>query len=216
MVQNLTSNPPHYFKLYKSNIDRAPRKKFIKVTDNIIDKGISKKFSKNFKINNNLLVYKKNRQPLGQKIIISGRITNSLGNILEGIIIEIWQAIASGKYRDNNDEHNAPIDPNFFGYGVTKTDKLGRYKFKTILPGAYPWKNHKNAWRPRHIHFSLLDTSIFSRLCTQMYFPDDILLKFDPIYNSIPSKYRKKLISSFDNKKNIVPNYLSFKFDIVM
>ena len=98
-MQNLTSTPPHYFKLYKANIDRAPRKKFIKITDNIINKSITKQFSKNFKINNNLLEYKKNRQPLGQKIIISGRITNNLGIPLEGIIIEIWQANSGGKYR---------------------------------------------------------------------------------------------------------------------
>ena len=179
-------------------------------------KNIFKDFIANFKVNNNLLVYKKNQQPLGQKIIIFGKITNILGIPLKNIIIEIWQANASGKYRDKKDTHDAPIDPNFFGYGVTKTDKNGNYKFITILPGAYPWNNHKNAWRPKHIHFSLIDLSFFSRLCTQMYFPDDILLNCDPIFNSVPLKHRNRLVAKFDSKKNYVKNYLKFNFDIVL
>ena len=216
MAQNLTSNPPHYFKAYKSNIDRAPRKKIYKISNDINKKGLSSKLYKNFKIINNLLCYNKYKQPVGQKIIIKGKVTNTLGVPLQNIIIEIWQANASGKYRDKSDNHDASIDPNFYGYGVTKTNNTGCYKFVSILPGAYPWNNHKNAWRPRHIHFSFLDINIFSRLCTQMYFPNDFLLADDPIFNSIPKRHRDKVIAKYENEKNTISNYLTFNYDIVL
>ncbi len=216
MMKSYLSNPPHFFKAYKSNINRAPRKKFFKITKGNSKGSVLKILSKNFKMNNNLLLFKKNKSPIGQKIIIKGKVINRRGNPLKGIIIEIWQANAAGKYRDKNDIHDAAIDPNFLGYGVTKTNSNGDYKFKTILPGAYPWENHKYAWRPKHIHFSIINESISNRLCTQMYFPNDFLLNYDPIFNSIDKKYRNSLIAKFDNNNNIVPNYLVFTFDIVL
>ena len=216
MLKSYLSNPPHYFEAYKSNINRAPRKDFFKITKGINKGSVLKALSKNFDINNNLLLFKKNKSPIGQKIIIKGKVINRSGNPLKGIIIEIWQANAAGKYRDKNDTHEAAIDPNFLGYGVAKTNSNGCYKFKTIMPGAYPWGNHKNAWRPKHIHFSIINENISDRLCTQMYFPNDFLLNYDPIFNSIAKKYRNSLIAQFDNKNNIVPNYLVFTFDIVL
>ena len=216
MLKSYLSNPPHFFKAYKSNINRAPRKEFFKITKGINKVSVLNVLSKNFNMNNNLLLFKKNKSPIGQKIIIKGKVINRNGNPLKGIIIEIWQANASGKYRDKNDTHDAAIDPNFLGYGVTKTNSNGGYKFKTILPGAYPWANHKNAWRPKHIHFSIINESISNRLCTQMYFPNDLLLNYDPIFNSVEKRYRNSLIAKFDNKNNIVPNYLVFTFDIVL
>ena len=216
MLKSYSSNPPHFFKAYKSNINRAPRKKFLKITKGINKGSVLKALSKNFDMNNNLLLFKKNKSPIGQKVIIKGKVINRRGDPLNGIIIEIWQANAAGKYRDKNDTHDAAIDPNFLGYGVTKTNSVGGYKFKTILPGAYPWRNHKNAWRPKHIHFSIINESISNRLCTQMYFPNDVLLNYDPIFNSIKKKYRNSLIAKFDSKNNIVPNYLVFTFDIVL
>ena len=216
MLKSYLSNPPHFFKAYKSNINRAPRKKFLKITKSINKRNGLKVLSKNFNMNNNLLLFKKNKSPIGQKIIIKGKVINRRGNPLKGIIIEIWQANAAGKYRDASDTNNAAIDPNFLGYGVTKTNSNGDYKFKTILPGAYPWRNHKNAWRPKHIHFSIINENMSNRLCTQMYFPNDFLLNYDPIFNSIAKKYRNSLIAKFDNKNNIVPNYLVFTFDIVL
>ena len=216
MLKSYLSNPPHFFKAYKSNINRAPRKEFLKITKGINKGSVLKALAKNFDINNNLLLFKKNKSPIGQKIIIKGKVINRNGNPLKGIIIEIWQANAAGKYRDKNDTHDAAIDPNFLGYGATKTNNNGDYKFKTILPGAYPWGNHKNPWRPKHIHFSIINESISNRLCTQMYFPNDLLLNYDPIFNSIAKKYRNSLIAKFDNKNNIVPNYLVFTFDIVL
>ena len=216
MSKNNLSNPPHFFKAYKSNINRAPRKKFF-IINKRINKGSGiKVLSENFIMNNNLLLFKKNKQPIGQKIIIKGKVINRVGNPLKGVIVEIWQANAAGKYRDKNDTHDAAIDPNFLGYGATKTNSNGDYKFKTILPGAYPWGNHKNAWRPKHIHFSIINENISNRLCTQMYFPNDFLLNYDPIFNSIAKKYRNSLIAKFDKKNNIVPNYLVFTFDIVL
>ena len=216
MLKSYSSNPPHFFKAYKSNINRAPRKEFLKITKGINKGSVLKALSKNFDMNNNLLLFKKNKSPIGQKVIIKGKVINRRGDPLNGIIIEIWQANAAGKYRDKNDTHDAAIDPNFLGYGVTRTNSKGAYKFKTILPGAYPWRNHKNAWRPKHIHFSIINESISNRLCTQMYFPNDVLLNYDPIFNSIKKKYRNSLIAKFDSKNNIVPNYLVFTFDIVL
>ena len=216
MLKSYLSNPPHFFKAYKSNINRAPRKKFFIITKEINKGSGIKVLSENFNMNNNLLLFKKNKSPIGQKIIIKGKVINRSGNPLKGIIIEIWQANAAGKYRDKNDTHDAAIDPNFLGYGATKTNSNGDYKFKTILPGAYPWGNHKNAWRPKHIHFSIINENISNRLCTQMYFPNDFLLNYDPIFNSIAKKYRNSLIAKFDSKNNIVPNYLVFTFDIVL
>ena len=210
----ISSNPPHKYKYYISNSERAPNKKHLTIKYNknkIVKPKI--KYNKN---NNNLLLYKKNKSPIGQKIIINGTVFNRLGKVCPNIFMEIWQANASGKYRDMNDKHDATIDPNFFGYGSTMTDKKGNYKFITVLPGAYPWDNHKNAWRPKHIHFSLMDYNFFSRLCTQMYFPEDVLLKYDPIFNSVSKKFRDLLIAKFDNELNNIPNFISYKFDIVM
>ena len=212
----LNSNPPHKHKFYFSNLDRAPRKKIYSnyyKKENLTFLEVNKK---KIKLNNNLLTYKKNKTPIGQKIIVYGKVFNINGMPLPKIFIEIWQANASGKYRDKNDKHDASIDPFFFGSGSTLTNKNGEYKFMTIIPGAYPWSNHNNAWRPKHIHFSLISANFFSRLNTQMYFPGDVLLKQDPIFNSVKEKFRDRLIANFNNKKNNVASFISYKFDIIM
>jgi len=212
----INSNPPHNYNHYFSNQERAPRKK---IHSNYYKKEkltFLKVNRKKLKLNNNLLSYKKNKIPIGQKIIIYGKVFNTNGMPLPNIFIEIWQANASGKYRDKNDKHNAPIDPYFFGGGSALTNKNGEYKFFTIIPGAYPWKNHNNAWRPKHIHFSLISANFFSRLNTQMYFPDDVLLSQDPIFNSVKEKFRNKLIANFNNKENNVTGFITYKFNIVM
>jgi protocatechuate 3,4-dioxygenase beta subunit len=132
-------------------------------------------------------------------------------------LVEIWQANAAGRYPHKNDNHDAPIDPNFTGGGRTMTDEHGRYQFLTIKPGAYPWGNHFNAWRPAHIHFSLFGNAFAQRLVTQMYFPGDPLLPFDPMYTSIPDeRARDRLVSTFD-WENTTPDYaLGYRFDIVL
>ena len=124
--------------------------------------------------------------PLGERIIVQGRVLDENGRPVPEALVEIWQCNASGRYHHPGDQHDAPLDPNFYGGGRSRADADGCYKFITIKPGAYPWKNHHNAWRPAHIHFSLFGPAFATRLITQMYFPDDPLLALDPIYNSVP------------------------------
>lgn len=156
-------------------------------------------------------------EPLGERIIVSGRVTDDSGRPVPHSLIEIWQANAAGRYLHKNDQHDAPLDPNFTGCGRTLTDANGYYRFVTIKPGAYPWRNHHNAWRPAHIHFSLFGSAFATRLVTQMYFPGDPLLDFDPIYLSIPdSKARQRLVSRFDWDTTIPDQALGYRFDIVL
>jgi len=136
---------------------------------------------------------------------------------VRGALLEIWQANAAGRYKHKNDNHAAPLDPNFSGCGRVLTDNDGRYSFVTVKPGAYPWKNHENAWRPAHIHFSLFGAGLISRLVTQMYFPGDPLLPFDPIFNSIPDESaRLRLISAFDWPTTKPHRALGYRFDVIL
>jgi len=155
--------------------------------------------------------------PIGQKIVVSGRVLDEDGKPLRSTLLEIWQANAAGRYRHPVDQHDAPLDPNFIGKGQLITDDEGRYQFTTIKPGAYPWRNHPNAWRPAHIHFSLFGPAFATRLVTQMYFPGDPLMPFDPIMNGIRDEgARRRLISSFDWRTTIPEQALGFAFDIVL
>jgi len=155
--------------------------------------------------------------PIGERLVVQGRVLDEDGRPVRGALIEVWQANAAGRYRHRVDQHHAPLDPNFTGCGRMITGADGRYHFKTIKPGAYPWANHHNAWRPAHIHFSLFGAGILSRLVTQMYFPGDPLQPLDPIFNSIADqKARNRLIAYFDIETT-EPNYaLGFRFDIVL
>jgi protocatechuate 3,4-dioxygenase, beta subunit len=156
-------------------------------------------------------------QPLGERIIVSGRVVGSDGTPLRGQLIEIWQANAAGRYLHSVDTHDAPLDPNFSGAGRCLTDDDGRYRFQTIKPGSYPWGNHHNAWRPNHIHFSLFGRAFTERLITQMYFPGDPLFEFDPIFNSIRDEAaRERLISRFDLDLTIPDWAHGYRFDIVL
>lgn len=156
-------------------------------------------------------------EPQGQRIVVSGRVLGSDGAPLRGQLVEIWQANAAGRYLHDVDVHDAPLDPSFSGAGRCLTDDEGRYRFVTIKPGAYPWKNHPNAWRPNHIHFSLFGRAFTERLVTQMYFPDDPLFPFDPIFNSIPdARERQRLVSTFDLGLTEPEWALGFRWDIVL
>jgi protocatechuate 3,4-dioxygenase beta subunit len=156
-------------------------------------------------------------EPLGERITVSGRVLGSDGRPLEGQLVEIWQANAAGRYRHTVDNHDAPLDPNFTGAGRCVTNEGGEYRFVTVKPGAYPWKNHANAWRPAHIHFSLFGRAITDRLITQMYFPGDPLFPFDPIFNSIrDQKARERLIGTFELDLTEPEWSLGFRFDIVL
>jgi protocatechuate 3,4-dioxygenase, beta subunit len=156
-------------------------------------------------------------EPLGQRIIVTGRVIGSDGMPLRGQLVEIWQANAAGRYDHVVDDWDAPLDPNFTGGGRCLTDHDGAYRFVTVMPGAYPWGNHPNAWRPRHIHFSLFGRAFPERLVTQMYFPGDPLFAFDPIFNSIrDERARERLVSSFELELTRPDWALGFRFDIVL
>jgi protocatechuate 3,4-dioxygenase beta subunit len=155
-------------------------------------------------------------EPLGERIIVTGSVTDEAGRPLRDTLIEIWQANAAGRYIHKVDQHAAPIDPNFFGGGRCVTDGEGRYRFLTIKPGAYPWGNHSNAWRPKHIHFSLIGPTIASRLVTQMYFPGDPLLALDPIFQGTPEKARQRLVSNFSLDVTEEGFALGYVFNIVL
>ena len=156
-------------------------------------------------------------EPLGERIIVTGRVLGSDGKPLRGQLVEIWQANAAGRYRHAVDTHDAPLDPNFTGCGRCVTGDDGSYRFVTILPGAYPWGNHANAWRPKHIHFSLFGRAFPERLVTQMYFPGDPLFPFDPIFNSIgDERARQRLVSKLELELTQPDWALGFRFDIVL
>jgi protocatechuate 3,4-dioxygenase beta subunit len=156
-------------------------------------------------------------EPLGERIIIEGRVCDEDGRAIPHTLIEVWQANAAGRYAHKGDQHSAPLDPNFSGAGRALTDAEGRFRFVTIKPGAYPWLNHPNAWRPAHVHFSLFGPSFLTRLVTQMYFPGDPLLAFDPIFQSIrDERARKRLIAGFDLGTTEAGIALGYRFDLVL
>jgi protocatechuate 3,4-dioxygenase beta subunit len=156
-------------------------------------------------------------EPLGERIIVRGRVVDGDGHAVSNSLIEIWQANAAGRYAHAKDNHPAPLDPNFTGTGRTLTDKDGFYSFVTIKPGAYPWRNHDNAWRPAHIHFSLFGPAFATRLITQMYFPGDPLFAYDPILQSIPDeRARQRLVSKLDLETTRPEWALGYCFDIVL
>jgi len=155
-------------------------------------------------------------EPLGERIVVFGRVLDEGGRPVPGALVEIWQANAAGRYRHDRDRHPAPLDPNFSGAGRCLTDDQGRWRFVTVKPGAYPWKNHPNAWRPAHIHFSLFGRSFAQRLITQMYFPGDPLFPFDPILGSVPEPARERLVSRFDMELTTPEWALGYRWDIVL
>jgi len=156
-------------------------------------------------------------EPIGERIEVLGRVLDSDGRPVTNTLVEVWQANAAGRYRHSADRHAAPLDPNFTGVGRCLTDGEGRYRFVTIKPGAYPWRNHRNAWRPAHIHFSLFGRAFTQRLVTQMYFPGDPLLGQDPIADAVcDPAARRRLVSSLDIDATTPEWSLAYRFDIVL
>lgn len=159
---------------------------------------------------------RRNGEPLGERIVVTGRVLDENGRPQPNVLIEVWQANAAGRYIHKVDQHDAPVDPNFFGGGRCVTDSEGRYRFHSIKPGAYPWGNHPNAWRPNHIHFSLFGPAFATRLVTQMYFPGDPLLALDPIFTGIPEAARERLVADFSIDVTEQDFALGYVFDIVL
>jgi protocatechuate 3,4-dioxygenase, beta subunit len=156
-------------------------------------------------------------EAVGQRIVVHGRLLDGNGRPVPDALVEVWQANAGGRYRHVVDQWAAPLDPHFAGAGRVVTDSAGHYSFTTIRPGAYPWKNHPNAWRPAHIHFSVFGQAFTQRLVTQMYFPDDPLFFQDPIFSSVPDPHaRARLVSQYDHQATTDHWALGFRFDIVL
>jgi protocatechuate 3,4-dioxygenase beta subunit len=156
-------------------------------------------------------------EPLGERMVVTGRVLDGGGRPVRHQLVEIWQANSSGRYIHQRDQHPAPLDPNFTGAGRCITDDDGWYRFTTIKPGAYPWKNHVNAWRPAHIHFSVFGSAFTERLVTQMYFPGDPLFPLDPIFQSIPDPAaRERLIATYDHDLSSPEWSLGYRWDIVL
>ncbi|MBS3940824.1 MAG: protocatechuate 3,4-dioxygenase subunit beta [Actinobacteria bacterium] len=155
-------------------------------------------------------------EAMGERIIVTGRVLDEDGAPQPGTLIEIWQCNAAGRYIHEGDQHPAPLDPNFIGRGRCVTDEDGSYRFLTIKPGAYPWRNHPNAWRPAHIHFSLFGPALVTRLITQMYFPGDPLHALDPIMGSVPQEHWSRMIGAYDHDVTQAEWALGYRFDIVL
>jgi protocatechuate 3,4-dioxygenase beta subunit len=211
------SQPPLLYPPYRSTILRAPSRPLIKLPQGFADLAAPLYGDLPIGETDHDLTRQHAGEPAGQRIVVSGRVLDEDGRPVPRTLVEIWQCNAAGRYIHVRDDHPAPIDPNFTGAGRTLTDDEGRYTFVTIRPGAYPWRNHPNAWRPAHIHFSLFGTSFLSRLVTQMYFPGDPLFPFDPILQSVPDeRARQRLVSAFDLTLTQPEWALGYRFDIVL
>jgi len=211
------TQPNHLHPPYVSSIKRAPLKPLVYLPHTLSEVTGPSFDSSAIDVKASDLTRQGHGEPLGERIIVSGRVLDEDGRPAAHTLIEVWQANAAGRYRHNVDQHNAPLDPNFEGSGHTLTDEHGNFKFMTIRPGAYPWRNHYNAWRPAHIHFSVFGPAFATRLITQMYFPGDALLPFDPIFNcTADEKARNRLISIFDWDTTVCEQALGYRFDIVL
>lgn len=213
-----TVHPPLIYPDYRSTVFRGPKKPLVTLDEDLMDdrlpvygEDILGEFDHDLTKNGRV-----NGEPLGERIVVHGKVTDERGAPVPNTLIEIWQANAAGRYVHKTDQHDAPLDPNFFGAGRFITDKDGKYKFYTVKPGSYPWGNHHNAWRPNHIHFSLLGTHLESRLVTQMYFPGDPLLQLDPIFQGVPEAGRDLLVASFKTEFTEPFFALGYEFNIVL
>ena len=214
---DLDSHPPYLHPPYASTILRAPSRPLIPLpqghneltgpvfgTDRVVP-------------GDSDLTHQHAGDPIGERIIVAGRVLDTGGRPVPGALVEVWQTNAAGRYVHSLDRHPAPLDPNFTGSGRCLTDPDGRYRFVTVKPGAYPWRNHHNAWRPAHIHFSVFGASITQRLVTQMYFPGDPLFGQDPVFNSIrDAAARERLVAAFDLSATRPEWALGYHFDLVL
>ncbi|MEO8536659.1 MAG: protocatechuate 3,4-dioxygenase subunit beta [Betaproteobacteria bacterium] len=211
------TQPDYVYPPYASTVRRSPSQPLVRVRASLSEVTGPLFGSGIIMANDFDLTRQHEGDPIGERIVVSGRVLDANARPVPHTLVEIWQANAAGRYPHPRDQHNAPTDPNFTGCGRTLTDAEGRYRFVTIRPGEYPWRNHYNAWRPAHIHFSLFGPSISTRLVTQMYFPGDPLLEFDPMYTSIPDESaRARLISAFDWETTIPEQALGYRFDVVL
>ena len=211
------NHPPHLYPDYGSTVRRAPKRRPLRL-EQTLSEVTGPTFAGGWAGADFADLTKSGKgEPLGERIILAGRVLDEHGRPMAGTLLELWQANASGRYLHDLDRHNAPLDPNFIGKGQVITDAEGDYRFLTIKPGAYPWRNTYNAWRAQHLHFSIFGPAFATRLVTQMYFPGDPLLALDPIYNSVPDpEARKRLVSHYDPELSEPEFALGYRFDIVL
>ena len=213
----LAADPPYLAPGYASTTTRSPRQPLIIFPHTLSELTGPVYGHESVRATDADLTRQHPGEPLGERIVVAGRVTDEDRRPVRDALIEIWQANAAGRYIHVRDQHPAPLDPNFSGAGRCVTDAEGRYRFVTVKPGAYPWKNHPNAWRPAHIHLSLFGPSFITRLVTQMYFPGDPLIPLDPIINAVPdAAARARMISSFDLALTEPEWALGYRFDIVL
>ncbi|MDX1412595.1 MAG: protocatechuate 3,4-dioxygenase subunit beta [Candidatus Promineifilaceae bacterium] len=214
------SQPPYLYPPYASTVARSPSRPLVPMEQSLSElTGPVYGFDDLHPLDNDLTKNSaKDGEAIGERIIVTGRLLDDWGKPIPNALIEVWQANAAGRYMHKVDQHDAPLDRNFHGAGRVLTNKNGEYKFTSIRPGPYPWRNHHNAWRPSHIHFSVIGVNFMQRMVTQMYFPGDPLLPLDPIYNGITDEdARKRLISTFDHDTVSVPEWaIGYRFDIVV
>ena len=211
-------DPPYLHPEYRSTVLRVPHRALVRLPDEWFHHAAGPAFGRiPVKPEDADLTRQHGGEPIGERIIVTGRVVDGDGEPVPDTLVEVWQANAAGRYADPVDEHRAPLDPNFTGAGRCRSDSEGRYRFVSVKPGAYPWKNHENAWRPAHVHFSLFGPQLAGRLVTQMYFPGDPLMRFDPILNSIADpRGRDLLVASFDLATTEPEWALAFRWDIVL
>ena len=210
--------PPYLYAAYRSTIKRAPRQPLVEVplTESELrgpGPTLSAVTPEDADLTRNAGT---GGEAIGQRIVVTGRVLDERGRPIPRTLVEVWQANASGRYLHRGDQWPGALDPNFLGMGRCLTDASGVYRFLTIRPGAYPWKNHPNAWRPAHIHFSLFGDALPSRLVTQMYFPDDPLLDLDPILSAVPEAARPRLIARYDRGVTEPEWALGYVWDVVL
>jgi protocatechuate 3,4-dioxygenase beta subunit len=210
------THPPLDYPAYRSTALRHPNKPLVYLPQRLTELTGPLLGPGRLGEHDNDLTVQHDGEPVGQRIVVHGRLLDGDGRPVRDSLVELWQANAAGRYKHRADRWAAPLDPNFDGVGRVLTDADGRYEFTTVRPGAYPWGNAANAWRPAHIHFSLFGTSFTQRLITQMYFPDDPLFFQDPIYQSVPEPARSRLVARYDHERTTDHWALGYRFDIVL
>ena len=211
------TQPDYLFPRYASTVKRAPTQPLVMLPQSLTELTGPVFGYDDVKPGEADLTNQHSGDPIGERIVVSGRVLDENGRPVPHTLVEIWQANSAGRYPHRVDQHDAPADPNFTGCGRALTDERGNYRFVSIRPGEYPWRNHYNAWRPAHIHFSLFGPAFATRLVTQMYFPGDPLLPYDPMFMCVPDeRARNRLVSKLDWETTVPEWALGYRFDIVL